>query len=175
MNLSIHIRNPLPIIFLLFFAALAAGQQWHPLGPDGGDVRSFATDPSDPDRMFLGTSSGRLYISVDGGNTWSRFAQLGDSNDMVLDNIIIDAGNSRNMYVAAWSVQSADSGELFRSKDGGRSWEALAEMHGKSIRALAVAPSDSKILVAGALDGVYRSRNTGDNWERISPENHAEI
>ena len=72
MNLSIHIRNPLPLVFLLFFATLAVGQQWHPLGPDGGDVRSFATDPSDPDRMFLGTSSGRLYISVDGGNTWSR-------------------------------------------------------------------------------------------------------
>ena len=176
MNLSIHIRNSLPIIFfLLLFTALAAGQQWQPLGPDGGDVRSFACDPSDPDRMFLGTSSGRLYISIDGGNTWSRYAQLGDSSDMVLDNIVIDPNNPRNIYVAGWSVQSFDSGELFRSKDGGRNWEILAEMHGKSIRALAVAPSDSKILVAGALDGVYRSRNAGDNWERISPENHAEI
>src|SRR2546430_13104945 len=81
MNLSIHFRNSLPIIFfLLLFTALAAGQQWQPLGPDGGDVRSFACDPSDPDRMFLGTSSGRLYISIDGGNSWSRYPQLGDSS-----------------------------------------------------------------------------------------------
>ena len=27
----------------------------------------------------------------------------------------------------------------------------------------------------GALDGVFRSRDGGETWERISPENHAEI
>src|SRR5207237_9889984 len=45
----------------------------------------------------------------------------------------------------------------------------------QSIRALAIARSDSKVLVAGALDGVYRSNDGGNNWQRISPANHAEI
>jgi photosystem II stability/assembly factor-like uncharacterized protein len=51
----------------------------------------------------------------------------------------------------------------------------LPDLHGKSIRALAMAASDPKLLVAGVLDGVFRSRDGGDNWERISPPNHAEI
>lgn len=165
------------VIYLwLLLAALPGWPQiWTPLGPDGGDVRSFAYDPRNPDRIFLGTSAGRLYLSTDGGLSWSRMALLGGANDMVLDNIVIDPVNSRIMYVAAWSVESSATGELFRSENGGRNWEILSGLHGKSIRALAIAPSNPRVLVAGALDGVFRSRDGGDNWERISPENHAEI
>ncbi len=48
-------------------AALAAEQTWQPIGPDGGNVRSLAIDPKDPDRIFLGTSAGNLYLSTDRG------------------------------------------------------------------------------------------------------------
>ena len=162
-------------IFLLVVAALSAAQPWKPLGPDGGDVRSLAYDPNNPDRIFLGTSSGTLYVSVDSGVNWSRLAHLGSSFEMVLDHIVVDPSNDQVMYVSAWSAESATTGDLFRSKDGGKTWEMLQEMHGRSIRAVAIAPSDPKTLVAGALDGVFRSRDGGDSWQRISPEDHAEI
>ena len=42
-------------------------------------------------------------------------------------------------------------------------------MHGKSVRAMAIAASDDKVIVAGALDGVYRSTDGGNAWQRISP------
>jgi photosystem II stability/assembly factor-like uncharacterized protein len=48
-------------------------------------------------------------------------------------------------------------------------------MRGKSIRALAMAEMDSRVLVVGALDGVFRSADSGNTWQRISPANHAEI
>lgn len=154
----------------------AQAQRWQPLGPDGGTVRSLAFDPQNPDRVFLGTSAGWLYVSGDGGANWSRFSHLGIGSEMVLDHIVIDAQHPRNIYVAAWNAQSpASDGDVFRSKDGGKTWDLLADLHGKSVRALAIAPSDQKTLVAGALDGVYRSRDGGDRWERISPANHAEI
>ena len=44
-------------------------------------------------------------------------------------------------------------------------------MHGKSIRAMSIAASDSKVLTVGALDGVYRSKDAGKNWEKISSSN----
>ena len=43
------------------------------------------------------------------------------------------------------------------------------------MRALAQAPSNSDVLVAGTLDGVYRSRDAARSWERISPQDHKEI
>jgi photosystem II stability/assembly factor-like uncharacterized protein len=95
---------------------------------------------------------------------------------MVLDHVVVDPSNSRNIYVAAWNAQAPNSdGDLFRSQDGGRRWEVVPDLHGKSIRALAMAASEPRTLVAGGLDGVFRSRDGGETWQRISPEHHAEI
>ncbi|HLY91896.1 MAG TPA: YCF48-related protein [Candidatus Angelobacter sp.] len=165
------------LLTALLLSNLACAQQaWQPLGPDGGTARSLALDPKNPDRIFLGTSAGNLYLSSNNGKTWSRLAHLGSAAEMVLDHIVIDPAEPKNMFVAAWNAQlPASDGDLFRSKDGGRSWEIVADLHGKSLRALSLAPSDPGILVAGALDGIYRSRDGGGAWERISPPEHAEI
>jgi len=169
-------RNWLMSLVLgLFLTPILPAAQWTSLGPEGGDVRSLASDPGNPDRIFLGTSTGVLFVSQDGGHSWNRFAHLGNGNDYVLDHIGFDPQNSKRIYVSAWSFQSQQTGDIFRTQDGGKNWETLPAMHGKSVRALAVSASDSKVLVAGALDGVYRSNDGGNNWLRISPPNHADI
>src|SRR5579864_4700220 len=161
-------------ITLVCSMSLWAGQ-WTVLGPDGGDVRSLAYNPHNPDQIFLGTNTGVIFVSNDGGHDWSRFAHLGSGDDYVLDHIAIDPKNPKIMYVAAWSLDNQQAGDLFRTHNGGKSWDMLSDLHNKSIRALAIASSDSKVLVAGALDGVYRTNDGGNNWQRISPANHAEI
>src|SRR5579859_5615571 len=169
-------KIPVLMMALWISAAHAAEQPWQPVGPDGGNVRSLAIDPKDPDRIFLGTSAGNLYLSTDRGVSWSRFARPGNSAEMVLDHIVIDPSDPRNMIVAGWNAQLPDSdGDLYRSHDAGKTWEIVADLHGKSLRALSMAASDPKIVVVGALDGIYRSRNSGHDFERISPVNHAEI
>lgn len=164
------------VVFLLaFVAALPLGAQagdWKPVGPDGGDVRSLTYDPANPDRIYLGTSAGRLFVSNDAGASWTRFTQLG-GHDYVLDHLVIDPAGT--MYMGAWSVEDNSVGDVFRSRDGGKTWQPLKDMHGKSVRALALSASDPKVLAAGALDGVYQTRNGGESWKRISPSNHAEI
>ncbi len=172
-------RNVLRSGFLLlavtlFSTAVLASGPWQVLGPDGGDARSLAYDAHNPDHILLGTSTGQMFTSNDAGNTWSRLARLG-GDDYVLDHIVIDPQDSSNIYVSAWSTSSEQIGEIFRSRDGGRNWDVLPGMHGKSIRALAMYKGDSRVLVAGALDGVYRSNNGGNSWERLSPANSAEI
>jgi len=149
-------------------AAGTGNRQWTVLGPDGGDVRSLAYDPHNPDRVFLGTSTGVIFVSDDNGHNWARFAKLGAGDDYVLDHIVFDAHNSKTIFVSAWSVQDQNAGDIFRTRNGGKDWEALPAMHGKSVRAMAISASDSKVVVAGALDGVYRSTDDGNNWQRIS-------
>ena len=156
------------MVVALFCVTTVWAGQWAVLGPDGGDVRSLAYDPHNPDHLFLGTNTGTMFVSTDGGHSWARSAHFGSGDDYVLDHIAIDPKNPNKMYVAAWSVENQQAGDLFRSKDGGKNWEALSGMHGKSIRAMAIAASDSSVLVAGALDGVYRTSDGGNSWSRIS-------
>src|SRR6202167_1209756 len=153
--------------------AMASGP-WQVLGPDGGDARSLAYDALNPDHILLGTSTGQMFSSSDGGRTWSRLGRPG-GDEYVLDHISIDPKDSNRIYVSAWSSSGQQIGEIFRSQDGGVNWQTLTAMHGKSIRAMAMFKGDSSVLVAGALDGVYRSKDGGDTWERLSPANSDDI
>ena len=160
-------------VSLLSTALLASGP-WQVLGPDGGDARSLAYDAHNPDHILLGTSTGQMFTSNDGGRTWLRLARLG-GDEYVLDHISIDPQDSNRIYVSAWSSSGQQIGEIFRTRDGGRNWDTLPAMHGKSIRAMAMYKGDSNVLVAGALDGVFRSKDGGDTWERLSPANSVDI
>jgi photosystem II stability/assembly factor-like uncharacterized protein len=163
------LRLVLAFFFVGWLVGTAAAADMKVVGPEGGDVRRLVAVPDNPSRIFLGTSSGRLYVSNDHGQSWTQFAHLGDGFDYVLDSIEIDPTNTKVMYVAGWSIEDK-TGELFRSKDGGKSWSSLPGVRGKSIRAMSLAPSNPKVIVIGALDGVFRSTDGGDNWARISPE-----
>jgi len=162
----------LAVVFMS--TALLASGPWQVLGPDGGDARSLAYDAHNPDHVFLGTSTGQMFVSNDGGKAWTRLAHLG-GDDYVLDHIVVDPQNSDRVYVSAWSSSSQQIGEVFRTVDGGHTWQTLPAMHGKSIRAMAMFRGNSNVLVAGALDGVYRTNDGGNTWEHLSAANSAEI
>jgi len=177
MNLKIRtFFAVLVAILILSFAAASQTQQWIALGPDGGNVRSLAYDPHNPDHIFLGTSSGQVFASQDGGSSWTRFSHFGGDEDYAIDHFIVDPRDPSVMYAAAWSVSGQIHGsDVFKTTDGGKTWGPLPDMHDKSVRALAQSVSDPDVLVAGALDGVYRTNDAGKSWHRISPANHAEM
>jgi photosystem II stability/assembly factor-like uncharacterized protein len=172
MTLSSFVNRKLLIAMTVILLCVSAwAGQWTALGPDGGDVRSLTYDPHNPDHIFLGTSTGTIFQSTNGGQDWSRVAHLGSGDDYVIDHIALDPQNSDKIYAAVWSVENQQAGDLFHSHNGGKSWETVPAMHGKSIRAMSVAASDSNVLTVGTLEGVYRSKDAGKNWEKISSTN----
>ncbi len=158
------------LTIVLFCGAAWAGQ-WTAMGPDGGDVRSLSYDPKNPDHVFLGTSTGSIFQSMDGGHSWSHLAHLGAGDDYVIDHLAFDPQNPANMFAATWSVDNQQAGDFFISHDNGKNWDSVPAMHNKSIRAMTIAAYDSKVMVAGALDGVYRTSDGGASWSKISNSN----
>src|SRR5437764_10957535 len=161
MNWDLFRKSLVVLAFSLVSTALLASGSWQALGPDGGDARSLAYDSRNPDHLLLGTSTGQLFVSNDAGHNWSRFARLG-GDDFVLDHIAIDPQNSKHIYVSAWSGSSQQVGDIFRTRDGGKNWEPLPGMHGKSIRAMAIFNGYSKVLAAGSIVRLLRSTDGGD-------------
>jgi photosystem II stability/assembly factor-like uncharacterized protein len=169
------IWNSLLGILLIFgVAAPLHAVAWLPFGPDGGDVRSFAADPANAAHVYMGTADGWIYESTDDGMHWQRLARVGRRDDLVLDGIVVDRDDPRHILVGAYTADHLDGG-LFTSEDSGRTWTSSPALRGQSVRAVAAAPSDPKIVVAGALSGVYRSQDGGRSWERISPAGSTEI
>ena len=161
------------VLFLLSAINLPAAN-WVSLGPEGGDARSLTFDPSNPDRVYLGTSAGELFLSTDGGSSWSRYAHLGSGYNYVVDSVVVNPKDPATMYAGVWSVES-NGGDVFKSTDRGQTWQALPGIHGKSIRAMALAPADPNAIAVGALDGVYRSLDAGNTWEKITPASNPEL
>jgi photosystem II stability/assembly factor-like uncharacterized protein len=162
------------LIALFLVAAGARAQTWEPLGPPGGDVHSLALDPSHPGRLFLGTADGHIFGSEDDGEHWTLLGRTGARQDAVITAIVVDPRDANVLFASTRMQDPAAGGGVFRSADGGRTWRTSG-LEGQAVRALAIAPSDADILVAGTLDGVYRSRDDGKSWERISPEHHEEL
>lgn len=173
---SSHMRRPGPpaavCLALAFSAMPAAAATWAPVGPPGGDVRSLAVDPRDPDVVYLGTADGILFRSDDAGRRWRRLDPGFPQRGMSLDDVHVAPDGS--LLVGYWEVQGSGGG-IARSVDGGRSFTPLPGMSGRAVRGLAIAASDPRILVATTLDGVFRSEDAGESWRRISPDSASGI
>jgi photosystem II stability/assembly factor-like uncharacterized protein len=174
LNRRFGFRTSLLGLLFVFCCLPLHAADWLPFGPDGGDARSFAADPQNHLHLYLGTATGWIYESRNGGGEWKRLAWIGKRDDLVLDSIVVDRTNPKHLLIGAWVLGSPDGG-VFRSDDGGVTWSSESDMKGQSIRALATSASNPKILVAGTLKGVYRTSDGGEHWKLISPEGSQEL
>ncbi|WP_252263520.1 WD40/YVTN/BNR-like repeat-containing protein [Paracidobacterium acidisoli] len=161
-------------LLALVVPAHAAETWWPSVGPDGGDARSFASDPSSPGHLYLGTTNGWIYASSDAGASWSRLARLDGDDDLVVDSLVVDESDAKTLIAGVWELGHAGGG-VYISQDSGVTWTPSAPMKGQSVLALAQAPSNPKVLVAGTLSGVYRSEDKGAHWSEISPPGSTEV
>jgi photosystem II stability/assembly factor-like uncharacterized protein len=159
------------------------GQTWARIGPRRGfayeaSVRCIAMQPRQPTILFAGTERG-LYRSEDRGANW----QYIDSalNPHYIWAIGIDPVNPDNMFVGTGTPTPA---MLFRSKDGGRTWEkrpaeiaAECEAVGTPrFTGIAVDPVEPKHIWVGLeVDGARHSSDGGETWELVEVTGHKDI
>ncbi len=158
-------RIPLLLLIAMAFAHSAYAAKWTRAGLYGADVRAMALDSANPDRVYLGTSQGGVYVSDDGGRSWANPRGANPFPGFVIDELVVD--RSARLWAAGWGLWGG--GVIAVSDDGGRTWKRRDEGIGDlSVRAFTVSEADPDVLLAGGLTGVYRSRDLGESWERIA-------
>jgi photosystem II stability/assembly factor-like uncharacterized protein len=111
----------------------------------------MAVSPSDPSLLMVGTDSGTIYRSNDGGTTWVAAAH----------------GLGRGVTTIQYSpfkaglIYAGTRGDgLWRSTDSGATWTKLAGIPNTTVRSLGFAKS---MTLAGADGGLYSTRD-GSTW-----------
>jgi photosystem II stability/assembly factor-like uncharacterized protein len=170
-----------------------AGRSWTFVGlPESRHVPRIRIHPKDPDLVYaavlghlFGPNEERgVYRSRDGGGTWERV--LFANADAGAVDLILDPSNPRVLYASTWRVRrtpwSLESGgegsALWKSIDGGDSWEELSDNEGfpegtLGIIGITVSPSDPENLYAmveADQGGVYRSRDGGKTWAKTNED-----
>jgi photosystem II stability/assembly factor-like uncharacterized protein len=161
---------------LKYFEALAPRN----IGPAGmsGRVTSIDVDLSDDDIIYVGTASGGVWKSTDGGIDWKPIFE--DEPLQAIGAIAINQRNPDEIWVGTGEGNprnSHNSGRgLYRSRDGGQSWELVGLEHTRNIHRIIVHRDNPDIVYVGAMGsiwganperGVYRTEDGGDTWERI--------
>jgi photosystem II stability/assembly factor-like uncharacterized protein len=176
-RLSLAKNSSIGVLALLVLCAAssASAQLWRSAGFAGGDVRALASDPRDPNVVYLGTTDGHIFGSHNAGVSWKLLGLAGKNSNAVVTALIIDPRDSSEIYASTWTRESAgEGGGVFVSRNSGATWRESG-LGAHAVRALAQAPSDSNVLVAGALDGVFISRDAGLNWTRATPAGDEEL
>jgi len=156
--------------------AQAAGN-WEQCGWGGGGFYwSAVFDPTNDGVIYMGGDVLGVYKTEDHGRNW-RFVNNGLVNYGVYS-LAVDRMNSKTVYAGT-------EGGLCKSTDGGAHWELLpltgpkdlriTSERGKSVRAIAVDPTDSKVVYAASPKGkVYKSADGGQTWKAVYEKGQSE-
>jgi photosystem II stability/assembly factor-like uncharacterized protein len=167
------------------------GKNWSFVGlRDAGQIGDLVVHPQDPDLVYLaalghpfGPNPMRgVFRSRDGGANWEKVLFVSDSTGAV--SLAMNPDNPRILYAGMWRaerkpwtlISGAREGGIYRSVDGGDSWEGLEGglpqgVIGKT--AVAVSPANPDRVWAliegeGRSGGLYRSDDGGESWRRIN-------
>ena len=102
-----------------------------------------------------------LFTSRDGGETWTKIRITSVSGCGYA--VALDPKDSRLIYVGGSKQAKA---ALFRTENGGSSWREVTGSIKGIIVELALDPRTSQTIYAGTPNGLFRSRNGGQTWER---------
>lgn len=95
------------------------GENWIPLNSELGAVAGAGVDPSDSKRLFAFTQKFGLAASRDGGKDWqARNNGIKLSRQEFVFAFAFDRKNSSHLFAATGE-------QIFRSTDGGESWEKI--------------------------------------------------
>ncbi len=153
--------------------AISAHAQWHAIGPFGGAAEVVRADPNHAGTVLAATRDGLLYRSTDSGASWTHLAFPAELSG-TLHVLEIDRRRPGVWYVGIESDIAWNSG-LYRTVDGGASWTLLPGLKGKAVWSLAIWEINPQVMAAGAADGIFLSRDDGESWRRISPQENAEL
>ncbi len=142
---------------------------WQKVGPNGGDIRAIVVDPADNKHFYFTTLEGQFYTSIDGAASWQMIYNF-DRSLLMFDNIIIDKRDAKTIYLGGHRGSLKNEGGFFKSTDGGVTWRESKEMKNQAINALFQSSLNPDMIVAGSVEGVFASTDSGNSWKKISDE-----
>ena len=166
------------------------GKTWQHMGlKDSERISAIVISPQNPEVVYVGAlghafgpnEERGVFMTTDGGKTWTKTLYI-DNQHGVAD-LEIDPTNPNILYAGMWSFErkpwthrsGSEKGGVYKSIDGGRTWNKLTNGLPKLIGRIGVrvAPSNPNIVYAivEAKEGtLYRSDDRGETFKMVSKD-----
>jgi len=154
------------------------------IGPAGmsGRVADVEVVLSDPNVIYVGSSTGGVFRSNDGGIEWDP---IFDEQDVLgIGAIAVFQPNPDVVWIGTGEGNPRNSAGvgrgLFKSIDGGVSWRSMGLGRSERIHRILTHPTDPDVVYVGVMGpawsdgqerGLYRTRDGGRTWDRVLWQN----
>ena len=175
------------------YKSIDGGATWQHIGlDDTGHIGAVEINPENHNvvyvaaigQAFNANEERGLYKTLDGGRNWEQVLYISDETG--ISDVEMLPGNPEIVFATAWKAERKpwtiisggenEEGGLFKSVDGGASWDKITEglptgLIGKMD--LALSPADSSIVyllveAPGDEAGLYKSIDQGQTFEQVS-------
>jgi photosystem II stability/assembly factor-like uncharacterized protein len=148
------------------------------IGPSGNRTAAVAGVPGDPLTYYVGSSSGGIFKSSDGGTTWEPIfdaqpaQSIGALAIAASDPNVVWAGTGEAFIRSNVSIGNG----VYRSTDAGQTWTHMGLESAGRIGRVAVDPRNPDVVLVAAMGhsygpqkerGVFRTKDGGKTWEHV--------
>ena len=166
------------------------GATWKRMGLENTETISrIVINPQDPNKVLVaavghpfGPNEDRgVFATDDGGKTWKKTLFIDDQHGAV--GLDLDPSDPNVAYVGMWHfdrkpwtyTSGSEKGGVFRSRDGGQTWQKLTNGLPKLMGRISVkvSPRNPKLVyvLAESKEGtLFRSRDGGETFEKLSSD-----
>ena len=162
-----------------------AALSWRNIGPavTGGRIVDFAVVEAEPHIIYAATATGGAWKSEDGGYTWNPVFEREDA--VALGGIAVSEANPNVVWVGtgepnARNLRGSSWGNgVYKSEDGGSTWQHMGLEFSQHIGRIVVHPADPDVVWVSALGsmwthqpernearGLWKTTDGGKNWTR---------
>ncbi len=155
-------------------------EPWRCLGPYNisGRITDIEGIPGKYDTIYIGSATGGVYKSSDSGHT---FTPIFDENAILsIGDIAVDPIHHNTIYVGTGEANAASNSYpgngVYKSTDGGQTWQNIGLNNSYSIGRIAINPIAPNTLFVAATGrlfgydstrGIYRSTDGGATWKKV--------
>jgi photosystem II stability/assembly factor-like uncharacterized protein len=157
-----------------------SGLKLRSIGPAlmSGRIADIAINPEDPNEWYTAVGSGGVWKTTNAGTTWKPL--FDNQKSYSIGCITLDPQNSLIVWVGTGEnvggrhVGYGDG--IYRSMDGGESWENMGLKESQHISKIIVHPENSDVIWVAAQGplwnkggdrGVYKSSAAGKKWKKV--------
>jgi photosystem II stability/assembly factor-like uncharacterized protein len=153
---------------------------WKVEGPGniGARVNTIKVHPTNPNIIYVGYARGGVWKTNDGGANW--FPIFDNQDFLAIGDIELDPQNPNVVYVGTGDPNiSSHPGlgdGLWKSTDGGNTWQSLGLSAQRIISKIIVHPTNANTLYVSTMGlpfernnqrGLYKTTNGGQSWQQV--------
>ena len=158
---------------------ITSGMHWRHIGPvRGGRARALAGVPSQPNVFYIGFDNGGVWRSTDYGSNWLPIFDKQPTGS--IGAIAVAPSNPNVIYVGSGAgiirPDLAVGDGMYKSTDGGVTWEHLGLRNSQMIAMIDVDPTNPDRLFVAVLGhpygpnperGIFRSLDGGRTFDKV--------